>query len=533
MILAGGNSSKMKSWRIALRRLWLDESQDKPVENFDAGNTTVEKWRRYICNPKRVFYGAVILALIFSLLSIFFTYDIYRDTANVYAYYAREIGNGNWHGGWVQRIPMLLTFLAGCLAYCGVEAYTATIVVSSLFYVATAWPLRALLSRYLTPLQAAWGVMLFVLAPKLIRFSTAGLLESIRYFFLVAAFLYFFRVAEQRRVKDIILLGVSLAGLTVARGEGLPVAVMALVGLPFFALLRYKKLRSFSGIRKTLLASVTVVAIYIVGISPFCYVNYVQSNYWVPDVRVAEILGMVQPPPDNNPEEVLPAGERLGKVLNHSLRGAYEPYFAMALLGMVLLLARRRWNWEYTLLISMYFLHLLIYFQVVSSYRYYIFLIPLLMPFTITGLDFCRRLIGELFGVRGLNIAAGAVMFFMLLQIANGMEAVTARKDKKLRLVAELIRQYDVEKLPERRARVLFVRYSEVMYWSGAEPLNGYQSSGVLYDFKTASGVDFIILDKEHLNLLDGRQDLERVYADVAPEVYVFKPVCSEQRNGL
>ena len=124
-------------------------------------------------------------------------------------------------------------------------------------------------------------------------------------------------------------------------------------------------------------------------------------------------------------------------------------------------------------------------------------------------------------------------MFFMLLQIANGMEAVTARKDKKLRLVAELIRQYDVEKLPERRARVLFVRYSEVMYWSGAEPLNGYQSSGVLYDFKTASGVDFIILDKEHLNLLDGRQDLERVYADVAPEVYVFKPVCSEQRNGL
>ena len=44
MILAGGNSSKMKSWRIALRRLWLDESQDKPVENFEAGNTTVEKY---------------------------------------------------------------------------------------------------------------------------------------------------------------------------------------------------------------------------------------------------------------------------------------------------------------------------------------------------------------------------------------------------------------------------------------------------------------------------------------------------------
>ena len=116
--------------------------------------------------------------LIISLLSIFLIHDMYRDVAGVYAYYTREIGTGNWSAGWVGRVPMLHILLSGILALTGFEAYTATIMISSAFYILTLFPLRRLLERYLSPQQAAWGCLLFIFAPKVIRFSISGVLVS-------------------------------------------------------------------------------------------------------------------------------------------------------------------------------------------------------------------------------------------------------------------------------------------------------------------------------------------------------------------
>lgn len=89
----------------------------------------------FVRNPQKIFFMALGIGIILSLLSVLFIHDMYRDVAGVYAYFAREIGMGNWEGGWVGRVPMLHILLSGILASTGLEAYTATIIVSSTFYI--------------------------------------------------------------------------------------------------------------------------------------------------------------------------------------------------------------------------------------------------------------------------------------------------------------------------------------------------------------------------------------------------------------
>ena len=116
-----------------------------------------------IYSPLFVFRMALGIGFCFSLLALFLPQDIYTDVANVYAYYAREIGYGNFSEGWVSRVPMLNTLLAGGLAFCGMDAFKACILVSCFFYLLTIWVLRRYLEIFITPLQAAWGCFLLPL----------------------------------------------------------------------------------------------------------------------------------------------------------------------------------------------------------------------------------------------------------------------------------------------------------------------------------------------------------------------------------
>ena len=83
-----------------------------------------EKWFR---DEKLIFAFSVIIGLSVSLFSLIFIHDIYRDSANVYAYAAREIANGNFAEGWQGRVPMLNILLSAALSFCGVEAFRATV----------------------------------------------------------------------------------------------------------------------------------------------------------------------------------------------------------------------------------------------------------------------------------------------------------------------------------------------------------------------------------------------------------------------
>lgn len=328
----------------------------------------------FIRNPKKVFLLALLTGIIFSLLSIFLIHDMYRDVAGVYAYYTREIGTGNWSAGWVGRVPMLHILLSGILALTGFEAYTATIMISSAFYILTLFPLRRLLERYLSPQQAAWGCLLFIFAPKVIRFSISGVLDPERYFFLITALLFFFRLADRAKLKDGLLLGLSLAGLSVSRGEGFPVAIALLLFFPVFLLLQ-KKITDSGKIRKYLFAFVVSLFFLFLGILPFCMTNQYYNHAFVTDLRITEIFtgsgessaadsdgsAIMEQSNASDSDQRAAFLVHVLHTINNTFRGAYELYLSFAVLGMILLVLRKKWNWEYSLFLGLYVLHTIMY----------------------------------------------------------------------------------------------------------------------------------------------------------------------------
>ncbi|MDD2479353.1 MAG: glycosyltransferase family 39 protein [Victivallaceae bacterium] len=148
---------------------------------------------KFIYNPQKIIWLSLSLSTIFVTVYCLWRLDMYRDVANCYAHMTREFGRGNWDEAFASNLPPMNIVLAGLLAMIGVEAYTATMMISGIFYILTIFPLYALLKRFFKPHEAAWGVLFFVLAPKIIRFSGTGLLESGRNFFLVLALLFVFK----------------------------------------------------------------------------------------------------------------------------------------------------------------------------------------------------------------------------------------------------------------------------------------------------------------------------------------------------
>ncbi|MCI5778632.1 MAG: glycosyltransferase family 39 protein [Lentisphaeria bacterium] len=463
-------------------------------------------------DPRRVFFLALGLGLALSLLSVFFSYDIYRDSAGVYAYFSREIGNGNFQDGWVGRVPMLNILLAGGLAALGMEAYKATIVVSCMFYILTLFPLRRYLERYLTPIQAAWGCVMFAAAPKLIRYSVSGLIDSSRYFFLILSLLCLFRVIDGRKIRDAVFLGLALGGLSVSRGEEFIFAGMILFVLwlaPF--IVKDNPERSFSRRRGFALTLASAV-VWFVSISPFCLLNLHYEHVFATDVRIADCVnrGERQQKPalyeTGDAHHDKPFGKRAEKTLRDVFRGGYELYWFFSIVGCIWLLKYGKWRWEFSLIWLIFILHSLIYLAVSTAYRYSIYLIPLFMPFSVTGVALLWKKMEQISFWRYLKPAMTLVLaLIVVLQVINGMKCVTDRDDVEKRKIAAFIRQWGEDNRPGRRLRLAGMVWPESVYWSGAYSVFNYKSGAK--DLKTFRDFDLLLIPGAQYPILSGQTD--------------------------
>ena len=492
----------------------------------------------FFFDQKKVFLFSIAIGVLLSLLAIFFTHDIYRDVAGVYALNAREIGNGCFAEGWVGRVPMLNILLAGGLVFLGFEAFCATITISSAFYVLTLFPLRSLLERYLTPLQAAWGCILFVTAPKLIRFSISGLIDSGRYFFLITAVIYFLRLCDddKKRWKNILFCGLSLAGLSVSRGEGVILAPCIIVALPVLAWL--KKRMSIKELRPFFVSTLLTGTVWFAGISPFCAINLHYNKAFATDMRIPHFLSMApreqneMPELKTNKKASLPA--RFSKVINDTSRGGYEPYMILSVLGAFLLLRRKKWNWEYTFFLGIVLLHLLIYLAIGSAYRYGIYMIPLLMPLTMTGVDFLRSRYEHFTHNRivWLNCVLVCLLCCIIVfQVINGMKCVSDREDVYKKAIAAQIKEWGRPHVPERRLKLAAIGLPEVVFWSEAQAVFGYGKD--LYDIRTFQGFDLLFIPADLAPLVANRKDLKKVPFTLPGNSRMKKPYLLYQLTPL
>ena len=495
-------------------------------------NKIKEKTTAFFLDPQKVFLLALAITIFCTgCYTLFFT-DIYRDTAGVYAMYARELARGNWFAGIVTRAPMLNITLAGALGYCGMETIAALTLVSGGFYIAALYPLRKLLLRYLSPLAAAYGCLLYATAPKLITFFCAALLESSRCFFLLAAVLYFLNVCEKPGWKNSLLFGVSSGFLMVSRGEGLPVGIVLLAGAFIYG-------RSFCrrvSWKQQLAACGFAIFIAVLVITPFCMMNYAKTGYFVTDMRIISIAGIahsqLEAAGKSTPQAVQSFtsgeegnrnwGEKTASIFSGMWRGGYELYWVLAAIGIILMFKRGKWRSDHLLFAGVTLMQVMMYFVIVSSYRYYIFMIPLFMCFTVSGASWLLAAAKKYLPGKMTVLLCAVCAVVIVLQIINGTSRAFKRKSHPERAVAAWVARYEKEKFSGSKLRLLAVNLPEVAYWSKAIYVNGYESGHHKAD--ECRDFDLGVIKVKHLPLLCNRSDIEFLPGTPYPDkIAVFK----------
>lgn len=431
-------------------------------------------------SPLKVLFLSVVLGVGFVACHLAFSYGIYDDVATCYAPMAQAAAKGNLGGGPFLWLPPLQPLLAGILCFFGVAAATAVMAVSGFFYVAAVGPLYGFLRFFMPGREAAWGCLLYILAPKVMRFGCAGLLEPGRNFFAIAAVGLLLWEWRNRSWWRPALLGLSLGCLAMTRSEGIAFAppMLFLLCLPtFFKKPSYQELAKMAG--TALLAVFVLCAVLL----PRMIQVRAATGYLSPDVRMLKffVAGQsipnehplqiteietakpaVQAPPPVSPAPVVvqapppPAtalppktAERVWKerglalankckvaVSNASskqlvdfLRGSYEVYLALGLIGVVSLCWSGRWRREHFIPLLFAAMSSLSFLMAVSAYRYYTVNLLLFMPFTMEGFVCVAKWIWEFRAGRALlPVALAAVA---VCQAVNGMEKVRAKAGRE------------------------------------------------------------------------------------------------------
>ena len=502
-------------------------------------------WNRF-WTPRRIVGLSVLVAVFWMAIFFVFNVNIYRDVANCYAWYAREYGRGNWCSSAISGLPPLLIFLGGWLCRFGMEAFHAVILVSAVFYILTVFPLFGLLRMLVPERTVAWGCLLFVLTPKIIRFAGSGILESGRDFFLVSAVFFLFCAWRKNfPLWKYFAFGASLGGLTLARGEGILMAGLLCLCFLIRPWKEYFPLRS--GWKNIFFPFVVIVATMLAMISPRLVETYRLTGYPVHDARC---VGMLRKVPGVNKifhaKEVhyekraveLPGNKsdadatgpkytvhgNILALLPGMSRGGYEIYLVFSAIGMLSLILRRRWSKELTFLMFFSLVAAFSFVFVVVAYRYFIFLVPLWMVFTLTGIDEIRMILSR-FGLENVFLMILGVIVFV--QPWNAVTFLQEPQGFRAQRMASYIRQNRASFLPVGRNKIVMHHCygSEVVFYCDEDRLSHYGEK--IPPLPRTGGFDLLVINAEEktfCNEILKRKDLEQVEHPYQNDYLLFRP---------
>ena len=475
----------------------------------------------------------MIVGCIVVALSVIFPIVQYRDSANVYTYMAKMLRDGAYNVAFHPDIPSLNVLLSYPLTFVGVAPETAMILISGLFYLGTIPMLYFVLNRFIFSRLSAFGALLFAAAPKVICFSCTGLIDSGKVFFLTMSLLFAYKFIDGkfRSYKDAALFGVGLGGLCLARSEGIAnsVVMIGCVGCVWlYNILKNKKIATFSRIALTL-------SIWIAFIFSRMLVFYCVFGEFIYDSRMTKFMssffkrGTAQAAP-----QTVAVSEGVGnsttilRVILQNVRGAYEPYFAVAVLGILLILALRSarlknhlwkegwnlsvWQWraQYWLMLIVIISNILIFKMVgVCAYRYFLLNIPMLMVFTLGGVYWLWLWLGHFAPRSSKPLAIALCAFILIAQVVNGEGHQFSKKSwQKYRTGVEagrIIRQENPN------AKVWYIYASVEWYYTETE--KALEWGAKTPDAATFADFDYCLWksDERFADIIAARKDLEEI----------------------
>lgn len=396
----------------------------------------------FFSDSRKVMWLALIIGVICSMLLIVFGSSVYRDSV-IYSAMAQDFSLGDWDRFIAGRIPPLFPCLTGIVCKLGIPVHYASMTVGCVFCVLTIFPLFGLLNFFMGKKYAAWGVLLYMIAPKVLRFGLTSLLESGKLFFLTLAIYLTFSFCRQRRLLKLIYLGVTLACLSMYRSEGIIYFPLIFAGLFMLMLKENNYSLSFQFIKKFILYALIAASMLLVTLSPRFYQVYKQTGFPALDARgayaVETLINKFLEPADrfeilngNNPDDPqdptsgnfnfswLLTSKHLNNFVTSFSRGSYELYLLISVIGLVFILKRREWTINYTFLLWLILTNALFFYIFTAvAIRYFLINIIFFMPFTVVGLI---ELLNWIKKIKFHKFAAALLSLLAMAQIINGMD---------------------------------------------------------------------------------------------------------------
>jgi len=410
-------------------------------------NRLFESLSRFFSNPKKVMWLTFILGTVFSTISTA-CITSYSSDASLYIAMAHAFAIGDWSRAFLDNIPPLVPVMSGLVTMLGIPPWDSAMIVGCVFYVVTIFPLYGILSFFIDKKHASWGALFYLLAPKMMRYGMTPLFEGSRMFFFILPVYFLFSFIKERKIYKLALLGMSLAFLALARGEGIlsvPVISFALIILCW----RDNKYKiNFLLIRNLIVYLLVVVCAMIVVLFPRLYQVYQKTGFPATDVRVVELTksyiakyehtnnALIKDNKLNSGNQTISPTKEFSystldskyitsfKYFNDFIqniaRGSYEIYLILSAIGIILLCRIRKWTMEYSLLLFLAFFNAaMFYFSYAVNYRYFLVNVMLFMPFTLLGYN---QLLNLALKYRLQKIFILAVLILLVGQLINGMD---------------------------------------------------------------------------------------------------------------
>lgn len=415
----------------------------------------------FFADPGKVIRLAFFLGLVFTAISTVLITG-YANDAGLYIALIHAFAIGDWNRAFMDSIPPLFPAAAGIICKFGVAPWDAAVIVSGVLCILTIFPLYGTLCFFVDKKYAAWGALFYILAPKVMRWGFAPLTEGGRFFFLMLSVYFLFSFCRDKKTGRLVYLGISLALLALARGEGILFAPVIIFALIWLCLKKNQYTVTADFVRKTALYCLVILVSFLVVLSPRLYQVYRKTGLPATDVRVVNVLkkqyGKLYDSSrqadeiaicsfSNSPVAVpikMPDERRRFSVnylldfLKNIVRGSYEVYLVLAVPGMLLLIRGRRWTLEYGILIFLAAANGAIYYFFSTPYRYFIVNIMLLLPFTMSGYNAVLVWAEKL---RVIKPLAAGVFVLSLIQMVNGLDNSIDQSKIYWRKTGDLLKQ--------------------------------------------------------------------------------------------
>jgi len=512
---------------------------EKPAKAMNKGalkNMETRKMARllkYMTKERFLLYCALTAGVILLLLQAAFSVDMFRDSAGVYSPMARALANGSYQEAFHPGIPCLNVLLSFPLTGLGIAPETALSIISSAFYIGTIPFIYLLLKLFLPGILSSAGALFFACAPKIIRFSCSAIIDSGKIFFLTAAlfFLLKFMAGKYRSWKYALFFGISAGGMSLARSEGFGNALVLFGCLGLYWCIDGVKERKIQPLLPAAASFFAWLGCLLIRVG----INWKFCGIPTFDIRISDGLSRIfssAPAAVSAASAVKTLRVSWADLFNQNLRGCYELYFFLGLLGLFLMIFPRKKVWasgelpgfvkrdmRYWIFLIVPVTNALIFkASDIAAYRYFLLNIPCLLVFTMTGACFLWQWITRFVPPR---LSAAGVLILLICQLQNGAANFFSAKSRRQYETGRKIGQMLEEE--KGKAKVLFRTASIEWYYSGLDRALPVESDAP--ELKVFTGFDYVLWDKDEqgMEILTGRRDLREIPLPGTEDVRLFR----------